>query len=93
MSAFPRPPLPLCPGWNLINEPRCYRCGAALQRWAAEMASFVKSLDSNHLLTLGSEGFYPAGSPQVGCWQQRLAGWWEGEPEVTDRKARVCWPC
>ena len=56
-----------CPGWNLINEPRCYRCGAALQRWTAEMASFVKSLDSNHLLTLGSEGFYPAGSPQVRC--------------------------
>jgi mannan endo-1,4-beta-mannosidase len=37
--------------WDLINEPRCYRCGAALERWVKEMAAFVKSIDPNHLLT------------------------------------------
>lgn len=30
----------------------------AVQKWVAEMAPYVKSLDPNHLLTLGEEGFY-----------------------------------
>jgi endo-1,4-beta-mannosidase len=29
------------------------------------MAAFVKGLDPNHLLTVGEEGFYPAGLQQV----------------------------
>ena len=49
--------------WNLINEPRCRGCGDALQRWIDEMAAFVKSIDPNHMLTIGEEGFYAADSP------------------------------
>ena len=29
-----------------------------LQSWIEEMVPFVKSLDANHLLTIGAEGFY-----------------------------------
>ncbi|XP_058077402.1 mannan endo-1,4-beta-mannosidase 4-like [Magnolia sinica] len=46
--------------WELINEPRCESdlSGNTLQDWIAEMAAFVKSIDSNHLLEVGLEGFY-----------------------------------
>ena len=46
------PPALLPPGaaWDLINEPRCYKCGAAIQQWVAEMAPYAKSLDPNHLV-------------------------------------------
>ena len=44
--------------WNLVNEPRCFNCPDALQSWIQTQAAYVKSLDSNHLLTVGAEGFY-----------------------------------
>ena len=48
--------------WELINEPRCRGCANALQAWIEEMARFVKSLDPNHMLSTGEEGFYGAGA-------------------------------
>ncbi|KAJ3183992.1 hypothetical protein HDU85_001843 [Gaertneriomyces sp. JEL0708] len=53
--------------WELTNEARCK--GSTLERgdncspatiasWMTEMSAFVKSLDSNHLVTTGDEGFY-----------------------------------
>lgn len=46
--------------WELINEPRCVSdpSGDSLQAWIVQMAAFVKSLDQNHLLEVGLEGFY-----------------------------------
>ncbi|KAJ4826692.1 Mannan endo-1,4-beta-mannosidase 6 [Turnera subulata] len=46
--------------WELMNEPRCASSSSApvLQAWIAEMASFIKSLDRRHLVTVGLEGFY-----------------------------------
>lgn len=46
--------------WELINEPQCMSdaSGDTLQNWIEEMAGFVKSIDSKHLLTIGLEGFY-----------------------------------
>ena len=34
-----------------------------LQDWAASTAEFMKSLDGNHLLTLGAEGFLGSSTP------------------------------
>ncbi|XP_077219646.1 mannan endo-1,4-beta-mannosidase 4-like [Tasmannia lanceolata] len=46
--------------WELMNEPHCESdlSGKTLQDWIAEMAAYVKSIDSNHLLEVGLEGFY-----------------------------------
>ncbi|CAH9116574.1 unnamed protein product [Cuscuta europaea] len=46
--------------WELINEPRCMTdpSGDTLQDWIEEMSTYVKSIDRNHLLTVGLEGFY-----------------------------------
>ncbi|XP_078439394.1 mannan endo-1,4-beta-mannosidase 7-like isoform X2 [Wolffia australiana] len=51
--------------WELMNEPRCSSdpSGRTLQSWIEEMAAHVKSLDSNHLLEVGLEGFYGASAP------------------------------
>ena len=50
--------------WELANEPRAEgdSSGAILQGWIDEMAPYVKSLDANHLLSTGEEGFYNQGS-------------------------------
>eukprot|EP00210_Caulerpa_lentillifera_P001222 g1178.t1 len=64
-------------GWNLMNEPRCKDCPQAVQDWIEEMAVYVKSLDRNHLLTVGQEGFYSTSgktyaNPQgAGRWPER----------------------
>lgn len=53
--------------WDLINEPRCETwkvpdCVNMMQEWIEEMASFVKTLDPNHLVTVGAEGFWAQGA-------------------------------
>jgi len=46
--------------WELINEPRVSKdlSGDILNNWISEMSSYVKSIDKNHLVTTGCEGFY-----------------------------------
>ncbi|XP_074277208.1 mannan endo-1,4-beta-mannosidase 6-like [Silene latifolia] len=46
--------------WELMNEPRCTSdpSGDKLQGWIQEMAAYVKSIDPNHMLEVGLEGFY-----------------------------------
>jgi len=54
--------------WELANEPRCLSAGAyprspnctvqTLITWANEMSTFIKSIDENHLVSVGDEGFY-----------------------------------
>lgn len=54
--------------WELMNEPRCPSdiSGKTVQAWITEMAAHVKSIDSNHLLEAGLEGFYgPQSSSEV----------------------------
>ncbi|WP_081785056.1 cellulase family glycosylhydrolase [Cellulomonas sp. KRMCY2] len=59
---------PTIMAWELANEPRCVASGSyeagpdcttdTLTAWATEMAAFVKSVDGNHLVGLGDEGFW-----------------------------------
>ncbi|WEK54903.1 MAG: cellulose binding domain-containing protein [Candidatus Cohnella colombiensis] len=46
--------------WELANEPRAQsdRTGNTLVNWASEMSTYIKSLDANHLVAVGDEGFY-----------------------------------
>jgi len=45
--------------WELANEPRCASdpTGNTLDTWVAEMSAYIKSIDPNHLVTTGTEGF------------------------------------
>ncbi|CAI5494687.1 unnamed protein product [Closterium sp. Naga37s-1] len=63
-------------GWELINEPRVYAdpSGDVLQAWITDMAAYVKSLDPNHLLSIGSEGFYGPSTPDRA--KALNAEWW-----------------
>ncbi|RLM98953.1 putative mannan endo-1,4-beta-mannosidase 5 [Panicum miliaceum] len=51
--------------WELMNELRCTSdpTGNKLQAWIHEMAFHVKSIDPDHLLEVGAEGFYGPSSP------------------------------
>jgi mannan endo-1,4-beta-mannosidase len=49
---------PAIMAWELANEPRPMRPAAieAYYKWTADAALFIKKLDKNHLVTLGTEG-------------------------------------
>ena len=65
--------------WELANEPRCLSAGAyprsanctteTLTTWADEMSTFIKSIDKNHLVSVGDEGFYCV-SPTSSDWTE-----------------------
>ncbi|KAK4796733.1 hypothetical protein SAY86_029059 [Trapa natans] len=57
---------PTIMAWELMNEVRCPsdKSGRTVQAWITEMASYVKSIDANHLLEAGLEGFYGPSSAQ-----------------------------
>lgn len=46
--------------WELANEPRCETdpSGDTLQGWIEEISAYIKSIDKNHLVTTGEEGYY-----------------------------------
>ncbi|KAJ7594137.1 CEL4a mannanase [Mycena floridula] len=53
--------------WELANEPRCRgstgvstgTCTTTtITNWASQISAYIKSIDSNHLVALGDEGFY-----------------------------------
>ncbi|KOM39296.1 hypothetical protein LR48_Vigan03g267800 [Vigna angularis] len=51
--------------WELMNEPRSLDLsGKQVQDWVKEMAAYLKSIDNNHLLQVGLEGFYGNSIPQ-----------------------------
>ncbi|XP_074272757.1 mannan endo-1,4-beta-mannosidase 4-like [Silene latifolia] len=56
---------PTIMAWELMNEPRCSYdlSGKTFQDWVNEMATYLKSIDPNHLLEIGLEGFYGSSTP------------------------------
>lgn len=44
--------------WELANEPRCTGCDTSvITTWATTTSAYIKSLDPNHMVTMGDEGF------------------------------------
>ncbi len=49
--------------WELANEPRSSDAsGGIVAGWMEEMSSFIKSIDTNHLVSTGEEGLETPGS-------------------------------
>ncbi len=45
--------------WELANEARSSSGAASsLNTWTGEMSAYIKSIDPNHMVTTGTEGFY-----------------------------------
>ncbi|KAG2172584.1 hypothetical protein INT44_002599 [Umbelopsis vinacea] len=55
-------------GWELANEPRCGGSGGipassscntnVIYNWVNDISSYIKSIDTNHLVAIGDEGFF-----------------------------------
>ncbi|KAJ5178033.1 Glycoside hydrolase superfamily [Penicillium coprophilum] len=69
--------------WELANEPRCSSCKTdVISSWVAKTAAYIKSLDSNHMVTTGEEGMgltvgsddtYPYGNSEGNDFAKNLA--------------------
>jgi len=76
--------------WELANEPRCPSdpSGRTLQNWIEEMSGFVRSLDDDHLIAIGLEGFFGrwTGRPNPPRWPdgQGTGFVWNHEPHTVD---------
>jgi mannan endo-1,4-beta-mannosidase len=44
--------------WELANEPRCNGCATSvITNWVRNSSNYVRSLDSDHMIAIGDEGF------------------------------------
>jgi len=50
---------PVIMSWELANEPRGMKQRSAYLKWIKDTVTLIKSLDANHLVTIGSEGDTP----------------------------------
>eukprot|EP01025_Chloroclados_australasicus_P046491 TRINITY_DN5127_c0_g1_i8.p1 TRINITY_DN5127_c0_g1~~TRINITY_DN5127_c0_g1_i8.p1 ORF type:complete len:580 (+),score=45.56 TRINITY_DN5127_c0_g1_i8:136-1740(+) len=70
---------PTIMAYDLINEARCENCQSGtsnddiLTGWVAETSSFIKSIDPNHLMSTGSEGFFGHSEPKY--WAYNPGSW------------------
>ena len=48
--------------WQICNEPRCFvrvdSVKAEFEKWLVRTAALIKSIDNNHMVSVGSEGLY-----------------------------------
>ncbi len=67
--------------WEVINEPRAKSdiSGAKIHVWLKEMSDHVRSIDSNHLIGTGAEGWYIMSMPDTqpfSIWQEFPKNYW-----------------
>ncbi|KAL8970169.1 MAG: hypothetical protein Q9183_001647 [Haloplaca sp. 2 TL-2023] len=59
--------------WELCNEPHCNGCNpAVITKWASDTSTFIKSLDRNHMVSLGDEGWLGPTSSYVTGYEDRF---------------------
>lgn len=51
---------PTIMAWQLANEPRGILFPRKYRDWITETAAFIKDLDPNHMISIGSEGWTPS---------------------------------
>ena len=53
--------------WQLANEPRPMRPAAIIdyKNWIATTAAYIKKLDPNHLVSIGTEGYIGTENKEV----------------------------
>jgi mannan endo-1,4-beta-mannosidase len=67
--------------WELANEPRCQGCDTSvITQWARNTAYYIKTLDKNHMVAIGDEGFgipgdtsYPYGYSEGVDFEKNIA--------------------
>ena len=83
-------------GWELANEPRCTMgrdstsSGCApeiVTSWASDITGFIKSIDKNHLVSVGDEGFFLAERERLRLRRQRR-GRSQGATRAAQRRFR-----
>jgi len=56
LSGIPYSNDPTIMAWQLANEPRGYNVPDKFREWTRKTSAYIKSLDNNHLVCLGTEG-------------------------------------
>ncbi|KAL8704313.1 MAG: hypothetical protein Q9201_002535 [Fulgogasparrea decipioides] len=60
--------------WELCNEPRCSGCDpSVITKWATDISAYIKSLDKNHMVSLGDEGWLTSTSSYVPNFENSYA--------------------
>ena len=86
---------PTIMAWELANEPRPMKAVAGYRRWINATAALIKSLDANHLVTIGSEGQhgFEVGAPSKESWKADVTEWAEAHHDKNVDYATVhVWP-
>ena len=65
---------PTIMSWQICNEPRAFSKEALpeFEKWLSEATALVRSLDQNHLISLGSEGVFGC-ERDYGCFERICA--------------------
>eukprot|EP01025_Chloroclados_australasicus_P059660 TRINITY_DN7555_c0_g1_i2.p2 TRINITY_DN7555_c0_g1~~TRINITY_DN7555_c0_g1_i2.p2 ORF type:complete len:413 (-),score=33.57 TRINITY_DN7555_c0_g1_i2:126-1364(-) len=80
---------PTIMSWELANEARDhgFRYDTSVAKWIDDTSTFIKSLDPNHLVCIGGEGFFDADSPQFIYSEPRYSQY-EGTDFVVNGKIK-----